>query len=157
MLKGIPEIISPELLKIMYEMGHGDEIIIADANFPAITLGKRIIRYDGVKILPLLDAMMEFFPLDRMVEYPVVLMETVSKDESTPPIWAEYQKIIEKYKQVNNYKELKDFNYVEFMERFSFYDRAKDAYAIIITSDFAAYGNIILKKDMFRTPPAEVK
>lgn len=136
MLKGIPNIISPELLKILDEMGHGDEIVIGDGNFPAASNAQRLIRCDGHNVPELLDAILKLMPLDTYVESPVMLMQT-SKDDPTPVIWAEYKEIINKHNGPTEMSEI---------ERFAFYDRAKTAYAIIATSESALYANVILKK-----------
>jgi L-fucose mutarotase len=138
MLKGIPNIISPELLKILMEMGHGDEIVIADGNFPAASNAKLLVRLDGHAIPPLLEAILQLFPLDTFVEKPVVLMDVVKNDNYKPEMWQIYSKIIRKYET--------SFSDFELMERYAFYERAKKAYAIIATGETARYANIILKK-----------
>ena len=91
MLKNIPKILSPELVKILMEMGHGDEIVIADGNFPSETIGKRVVRCDGHGVPELLDAIMKLFPLDTYTEKPVMLMEVVKGDPVVPTIWDEYK------------------------------------------------------------------
>lgn len=136
MLKGIPSIISPELLKILDEMGHGDEIVIGDGNFPAASNAKRLVRCDGHNVPELLDAILKLIPLDTYVESPVMLMQTGEGDPE-PVIWAEYRDIVNKNNGETKMSEI---------ERFAFYDRAKEAYAIIATSESALYANIILKK-----------
>ncbi len=138
MLKGIPSILSPELLKILMEMGHGDEIVIGDGNFPAASNAKRLVRADGHGVPELLTAILQLLPLDIYVEKPVTLMEVTAGDDYDPVIWKEYQEIVSKYD-----KEQTDFEYVE---RFAFYERAKNAYAIVATGEQALYANIILKK-----------
>ncbi|MFW6256614.1 MAG: L-fucose mutarotase [Bacillota bacterium] len=143
MLKGIPAIISPELLKVLMEMGHGDEIVLADGNFPAASKARKLIRCDGHGIPELLEAIMKYFPLDIYVDKPVALMELVSGDDYDPVIWDEYKKIIAKYSP-----EQTDFAYIE---RFNFYDRAKKAYAIVATGEQALYANIILKKGVVQS------
>lgn len=135
MLKGIPSILSPELLKIMMEMGHGDEIVIGDGNFPAASNAQRLIRCDGHTAPKLLDAMLQLMPLDTYVDAPVALMATTQGDPR-PVIWEEYQRILANHQQVKT----------EMIERFAFYERAKKAYAIIATGETALYANIILKK-----------
>ena len=96
MLKGIPSIISPELLKVLCEMGHSDRIVIADGNFPSESMGKnaKVIRCDGHGVPEILDAILQLFPLDTYVEKPVLLMEVVKGDNAKTPIWDEYKKII---------------------------------------------------------------
>lgn len=138
MLKGIPKILSPELLKILMEMGHGDEIVIADGNFPAAACTKRLVRCDGHGVPELLDAILKFFPLDTYVSNPVSLMQVASDDPVKPVIWEDYKRIVEVYDPKSSEFEL--------VERFKFYERAKNAYAIIATSESALYANILLKK-----------
>ena len=138
MLKGIPKIISPELLKTLMEMGHGDELVIADGNFPAEAIAQRIVRADGHNIPELLDAILKFFPLDPYVKNPVALMQVVPGDTVKTPIWDEYRAIVSKY----------DPKAAEFeqVERFAFYERAEQAFAVLATGESALYANIILKK-----------
>lgn len=136
MLKGIPNIISPELLKILDEMGHGDEIVIGDGNFPAASNAARLIRCDGHNVPELLDAILQLMPLDTYVESPVMLMATGESDP-TPEIWKTYSEIVTKNNGDTVFSQI---------ERFDFYDRAKKAYAIVATSESALYANIILKK-----------
>lgn len=142
MLKGIPTILSPELLKIMMEMGHGDEIIISDGNFPGASNANKLVRCDGNTVSQVIDAMLKFFPLDSYVKFPVALMAVVPGDNVKPIIWDEYKKIIEKYEPA-----VKEF---EMMDRFDFYERAKNAYAIVTTGETAQYANIILKKGVVK-------
>lgn len=142
MLKNIPKIMSPELLMTLMEMGHGDEIVIADGNFPAETIGKRVVRCDGHGVTELLDAVMQFFPLDTYTEKPVMLMEVVKGDPIVPTIWEDYKAIINKY-EPENCK-------IEMIERFEFYERAKKAYAVVATGEEAVYANIILKKGVVK-------
>ncbi|MFF2446638.1 L-fucose mutarotase [Neobacillus sp. NPDC058068] len=138
MLKGIPKIISPELMKVLLEMGHGDEIVLADGNFPAASCASRLIRCDGHGIIELLDAILKFFPLDTYSENPVSLMQVVEGDPATPTIWKDYRSAIKKYDQ--------DFTSFEMVERFAFYERSKKAFAIVATGESALYANILLKK-----------
>lgn len=142
MLKNIPNILSPELLKVLMEMGHGDEIVIADGNFPAASIAQRLIRCDGHGVPPILEAVLKLFPLDFFVEQPVALMAVVPGDKTKPTIWEEYRQIIKK-----NGEKFLDF---EFVERFAFYERARKAYAVIATSEAALYANIILKKGVIK-------
>ena len=137
MLKGIPSILSPELLKVLDEMGHSDEIVIADGNFPGASHAQRLIRLDGHNVPEILNAVLQLFPLDRYVAAPVALMEVVKGDPVVPVIWEEYKKIIVAHEE--------DIQ-IENIERFAFYERAKKAYAVITTSEKALYANIILKK-----------
>lgn len=140
MLKGIPNIISPELLKILDEMGHGDEIVIGDGNFPAASNAQRLIRCDGHNVPELLDAILQLMPLDTYVDSPVMLMQTTNGDP-TPEIWAEYQNIVNKNNGETKMSEI---------ERFAFYERTRKAYAVIATSEMALYANIILKKGVVK-------
>jgi len=142
MLNGIPAILSPELLKILMEMGHGDELVIADGNFPAASLARRLVRSDGNSATRLLEAILKFFPLDPYVDHPVALMEVVPGDTYKPAIWEKYKKIIQRTSNKNKS--------VETIERFEFYERAKTAYAVIATSETALYANILLKKGVVK-------
>ncbi|MBQ1464062.1 MAG: L-fucose mutarotase [Ruminococcus sp.] len=142
MLKGIPSVLSPELLKILMEMGHGDEIVIADGNFPSANIAKRLVRLDGHGVPEILDAVMKFFPLDTYTENPVALMEVVPGDDIKPVIWDDYRNIIRKHEP--------DRCNIEFVDRFAFYERAKDAYAVIATGESAVYANILLKKGVVK-------
>ena len=142
MLKGINPIISPELLKILMEMGHGDEIVIGDGNFPAASVAKRLVRLDGHGVCDILDAVLALMPLDAYVEAPAALMQVTPGDDVVPVIWEEYKRIIKKYEPDNNK--------IEEIERFAFYDRAKEAYAVVATGETAIYANIILKKGVVK-------
>jgi L-fucose mutarotase len=136
MLKHIPPCLSPELLKVLAEMGHGDEIVLADANFPAASLAQRLVRADNCNIPTLLDAILMYFPLDTFVDCPVVLMGTGDPDVR-PPIWQEYSKCI---------LGRDGDRPVALLERYEFYERAAQAYAIVATGETELYANIILKK-----------
>ncbi|MCD7730271.1 MAG: L-fucose mutarotase [Oscillospiraceae bacterium] len=142
MLKNIPKVLSPELVKTLMEMGHGDEIVLADGNFPSETIGQRVIRCDGHGVTELLDAVMQLFPLDTYTEKPVMLMEVVKGDPVVPTIWEDYKSVINKY-EPENCK-------IEMIERFAFYERAKTAYAVVATGEEAIYANIILKKGVVK-------
>ena len=141
MLKGIPNIISPELLKILDEMGHGDEIVIGDGNFPAASNAQRLIRCDGHNVPELLDAILQLMPLDSYVDSPVTLMELMwcDKGKVETPIWDEYKAIVKKHddRGADAFGEI---------ERFAFYEEAKKCYAIIATGESALYANLILQK-----------
>lgn len=141
MLKGIPPILSPDLLKILMEMGHGDEIVLADGNFPSASVAQRLVRSDGHQVTELLEAVLKFLPLDPFVERPVALMAVVPGDSTQPTIWETYREVIRRHEKFS------DFEYVE---RFSFYEHAKQAYAVVATSKSAPYANIILKKGLVR-------
>ena len=140
MLKGIPAILTPELLKVLAEMGHGDEIVLADGNFPAESMGKDavVIRADGHTVPEILDAVLQLIPLDQYVKEPTALMEVVPGDNVKPVIWEEYRSLLNKHGE--------NPQAVEMMERFAFYERAKKAYAIVATGETAIYANILLKK-----------
>ena len=140
MLKGIPNILSPELLKTLMEMGHGDEIVIVDGIFPADNNAQRLIRCDGHNVPDLLEAILRFFPLDTFVEQPVSLMEIVPGDNYKPEIWTDFKRIVCKY-----HHQFTDF---EFIERFNFYERVRKAYAIVASGEMARYANIILEKGL---------
>ena len=147
MLKGIPKLLSPELLKVLCEMGHSDRIVIGDGNFPAETMGKnaKVIRYDGQDIPALLDAILTVFPLDTYVDTPVSLMELMDRDKGRvqTPIWDEYKAIIAKYDD-------RGAAAVGNIDRFKFYDEAKDCYCILQTGETAIYANIILQKGVIK-------
>lgn len=145
MLKGISPLLSPELLKVLCEMGHGDELVIADGNFPCESMGKNavVIRADGHGVPELLDAILRLIPLDAYVEKPVALMEVVPGDTCPiPEIWDVYKKILNQY-EPNNCA-------IDMTERFAFYERAKKAYLIIATGETAIYANILLKKGVVK-------
>lgn len=145
MLKGIPNIISPDLLKALCEMGHGDELVIADGNFPVHSVGRdaAVIRADGHGVPEILDAVLQLIPLDTYTEKPVGLMEVVRGDDCPiPKIWDEYRQILEKREPCHHS--------VEYIERFAFYERAKKAYLIIATGESAAYANVLLKKGVIK-------
>ena len=142
MLKGISPVISPDLMKVIMEMGHGDELVIADGNFPSASIARRLVRADGLGCLVLLDAILSLFPLDEYVDKPVALMAVVPGDLYQPLIWTDYREIIQKHQIA-----FTDFDYVE---RFAFYERARNAYAVLATSEMALYANIILKKGVIK-------
>jgi len=135
MLKGIDKIISPDLLKIMMEMGHGDEIVISDGNFPAASIAQRLVRLDGHNAPEVIEAMLKLLPLDTYAQ-PVYLMAKVPGDNVETPIWDTYAEITGKYTDAKP----------EFLERYEFYERAKNAYAVVYTGESALYANVILKK-----------
>ena len=138
MLKGIPHILSPDLLKILAEMGHGDELVIGDCNFPAASIGKRCVRADGIGSAELLEAILQLLPLDTFVEAPVALMRVVAGTmDGVPPIWGQFRAIIE-----NCQPDIK----LEEIDRPAFYERAKNAYATVATTERALYACIIIKK-----------
>lgn len=141
MLKGISPIISPELLKVLCEMGHGDTIVIADGNFPSETMGKDaiVIRADGHGVPELLEAILKLFPLDAYVEKPATLMAVMAGDNAKTPIWDEYKKIVSEF-------DPRGGDAFENIDRFEFYEKSKKAYAIIATGETAIYANLMLQK-----------
>ncbi|RPF48972.1 L-fucose mutarotase [Hydrogenoanaerobacterium saccharovorans] len=139
MLKKIPKILSPELLKVLMEMGHGDEIVLADGNFPAVTCGQRVVRCDGHGIPELLDAILELLPLDvKYSDKPVGLMEVMAGDSYQPVIWQTYNEILARHEN--------PAPQIDYIERFAFYEKAKKAFAVVTTGEGALYANILLKK-----------
>lgn len=138
MLKNVPKLLSPALLKVLCEMGHGDEIVIGDANFPSESYGQRVIRADGIGGEALLDAILTMIPLDTYADSNLMLMALTPSDEGkvNPVIWDKYKEIA---KKDGNEK-------LEMIERFAFYERAKKAYAVIASGEEAIYANVIIKK-----------
>ena len=143
MLKGIHPAIGPELLKVLAEMGHGDEIILADAHFPGHSVNDKVLRADGVKITTLLDGILPLFELDSY-DNPLIMMQVVDGDSLDPSVESSYRAEIEKY--------VSDTPEIIRIGRFEFYDRAEKAAAVVMTGETAKYGNIILKKGV--TPSA---
>jgi len=138
MLKGISPLLSPELLAVLARMGHGDEIILADAHFPAESFNSRVLRADGLRIPELLSAILALFELDAYVPHPLVMMAPVEGDNLDPKVEESYLNSI----HITNPNVLS----IERIERFAFYERAKNAFAVVMTGETAKYGNIILKK-----------
>jgi L-fucose mutarotase len=138
MLIGISPLISPDLLSTLYRMGHGDEIVLADAHFPGETYGKRVLRADGLRIHALLDAILPLFVLDSYVESPLIMMAAVSGDQLDPAVETSYREAVDKY--------WPDTAPIQRIDRFAFYDRTKQAFAVLMTGETVKYGNIILKK-----------
>lgn len=141
MLKGISPLISPELLKVLCEMGHGDEIVLADANFPAESMGQRVVRADGIGAAELLRAILPLFPLDQYDESNFVLMSVVPGDPTVPVIWDEYRATLTAYEPDAK---------IQTIDRFAYYERAKKAYCIVATGESTQYANILLKKGVIR-------
>ena len=138
MLKRIPSILPPELLKVLMEMGHGDELVLADGNYPRFGHPSRVIRCDGHGIPELLEAILQFMPLDQYVEHPVTLMAVLDGDPYVPEIWDTYRQIIAKHEKAG----AKD----KAVHKQEFYQQAAAAYAVVTTSEAALYANVILKK-----------
>ena len=145
MLIGISPLIFPELLALLHRMGHGDEIVLADAHFPGETYGKRILRADGLRIPDLLDAILPLFALDTYVESPLIMMSAVSGDQLDPAVEISYRQAVDKH--------WPDTPPIQRIDRFDFYDRTKQAFAVLMTGETVKYGNIILKKGV--TPIVE--
>ena len=143
MLKGIPKILSPELLMVLAEMGHSDRLVIGDGNFPAESMGKDaiVIRMDGHGVPEILDAILQVFPLDTYVEKPVNLMELMPNDvgKVETPIWDIYKDIVAKHDE-------RGADAIGGIERFAFYEESKKVYAIIATGESAIYANVMLQK-----------
>ena len=136
MLKNIPACISPDLMHALMSMGHGEEIILADADFPAHSYCAKVLRADGLGVGTLLSAILPFFPLDHFVEDPVMIMAPVDKAAPEPAVWREFRGIIKSNDPA--------FTDLKPLERFEFYDRARKSFAIVVTSE--PDGNLILKK-----------
>jgi len=141
MLKNIPKILSPQLVKTLMEMGHGDEIVIADGNFPCESISKNVIRSDGLSGTGLLQAILQLFPLDTYAEHQIYLMEVVPGNNYNPEIWEQYTQILEKSGEKFA---------IGYLERFPFYERAKTAFAVLASGEEALYANIILKKGVIK-------
>ena len=139
MLKGISPLLSPALLAVLAEMGHGDEIVLADANFPSASVAadSKLIRADGIGMTDLLSAILPLFPLDQYDSENVILMEVVPGDPCVPVIWDEFRSVLGKHEPKAVPSTL---------ERSAYYDRARKAYAVVATGERAQYSNIILKK-----------
>ena len=141
MLRGIPDLISPDLLKILSEMGHGDDFVIGDLNFPAASNAQRLVRLDGHGVEPVLKAILALFPLDIYVESPVSLMQVAPGDPTVPKIQETIRSLVKVWDQRPAA--------VGLVERFAFYEKAKNAYAIVSTGETALYACVILKKGVF--------
>lgn len=146
MLKGINKILTGDILKTLCDMGHGDELVIADANFPAETVAKRLIRCPGIDGSQILEAISELFPLDTYVDFPASVMDLTDGDKAkgmpTPEVWGVYKEIL--YKMDNEFAEL------EKIERNEFYERTKNAFAVIQTGEERQYGNLLIVKGVVK-------
>lgn len=138
MLKGLSPLISPELMVAMMRMGHGDDLVLADANFPSDGLARSIVRADGHSIPALLDAILPWFPLDSYVPSPAFVMQPVAGDSPTPSIWETYQQLLSSY-------EKRPIS-LQGVERFAFYEQARKSYCVVATGETSSYGNLILRK-----------
>jgi len=138
MLKGISPLLGPDLLNVLYRMGHGDEIILADAHFPGERYNELVLRADGIRIDDLLEAILPLFELDAYTDHPVMMMAPVEGDMADPDVEKRYLKCIRKF--------YPGTTSIERLERFEFYERTEDAFAVVITGETSKYGNILLKK-----------
>jgi len=148
MLKGVPWILSPELLKILCEMGHNDVIVIGDANFPGTALaqsgGAKIVRDDGIGAVEMLDAILTMIPTDAYVDTPVVLMEKEPQDKDLEiPIWKEFEAVVEKH-------DPRGKGAIGFIKRFDFYAQTKNAYAVVQTGEQAVYACVMIRKGVIK-------
>ena len=141
MLKGIDPVIGPDLLALLRAMGHGDEIVIADANFPSTTMGRRLVRADGVDAVRMITAIVQLLPLDDFVPAAAFRMAVVGAPDAEPPIAQDFHRVLAE----NGYA-----GPIEALERFAFYERAREAFAIVATGELRLYGNLILKKGVLR-------
>lgn len=138
-MRNIPRIIGPEFMKTLLEMGHGDEIVFGDANFPAASMNQRIVHMEGCKITDILESIMQYFPLDNFADENVILMSVVQGHGKEPKVWEQYRDIIKNNDQERYFQE---FSY---LSREQFYERSKRAYAVVATGETEKYANIILK------------
>ncbi len=138
MLIGISPLLSPELLSVLYRMGHGDEIVLADAHFPGESVNSHVVRADGLRVADLLDAILPLLALDGYVDSPVMMMAPVPGDSLDPSVEASYREAID--------RQWPETPAIERIERFAFYERARGAFAVVMTGETAKYGNVILKK-----------
>ena len=142
MLKGLDPLLSADLLQVLRAMGHGDELAIVDANFPAATMGRRVVRLDGVSATRALEAVLSVVPLDDFVDEPCLRMEVVGDPDALPEVCAEFQTIIDR-------AENSRFPLAK-LERFAFYERARQAFALVQTGETRLYGNLLLKMGVVR-------
>jgi len=138
MLKGISPLLSPDLLQVLTRMGHGDEIVLADAHFPGESFNQNVLRADGLKVSDLLAAILPLFELDAYVDHPLIMMAAVEGDQLDPAVEQSYLTAIRKTNP--------DVPSIERIDRYAFYERTKSAFAVVMTGETAKYGNIILKK-----------
>ena len=141
MLKNIPPILGPDLLGILRAMGHGDEIAIVDANYPADSAGPELVRLDGISATDVLEAVLTLMPLDDFVDEAAIVMQVVGDASARPPVVDEFDAIVKKHEPKMG---------VSSLERFAFYDRVKTGYAIVQSGERRLYGNILLKKGIIR-------
>ena len=144
MLVGISPLLGPELLATLCRMGHGDEVVLADAHFPGETMGRRCLRADGLQVADLLDGILPLFCLDAYVQAPLSMMAAVDGDQHDPGVESAYRSAVDRY--------WPDTPPIAHLERFAFYERAKEAFAVVMTGDTAKYGNLILTKGVTPVP-----
>jgi L-fucose mutarotase len=144
MLVGISPLLSPELLATLCRMGHGDEVVLADVHFPGETMGRRCLRADGLQVADLLDGILPLFCLDAYVQAPLSMMAAVDGDQHDPGVESAYRSAVDRY--------WPDTPPIAHLERFAFYERAKEAFAVVMTGDTAKYGNLILTKGVTPVP-----
>lgn len=142
MLKRIDPLLTPDLLQVLAAMGHGDELVIVDANFPAVSTAQRLIRLDGVSATRALQAVLSLLPLDDFVDSPAAVMQVVGSPETVPEVVKEFQWLV-------NEAEGKEIKFT-MIDRFKFYERAHVAFAIVVSGETRLYGNVILKKGIIR-------
>ena len=142
MLKNIPKMMPPELMKIMLEMGHGDELLLCDGNYPKFGCPERCVRMDGHGICEILDMILKFFPLDAYVEHPTTLMAVLPGDPYKPEIWDKYREIGRLY-EADGLRE-------EAVEKPTFYEKGRHCYACVATGEKALYANVVLKKGVVK-------
>ncbi len=138
MLYGLSPLLSPELLSVLYRMGHGDEIVLADAHFPGESFNQRVLRADGLRVAALLDAILPLFVLDAYVDHPVIMMAAVAGDRLDPEVEKSYRQAVDRH--------WPQTPAILRIERFAFYERTQKAFAVVMSGETAKYGNIILKK-----------
>ena len=142
MLRHIDPILSPDLLAILREMGHGDEVAIVDANFPAVTMGKRVVRAVGVTATHMAEAILKLMPLDAFVDESAFTMRQVHAPDEPAPVCLEFEALVKRYSKGK-------FG-VTALERFAFYDRVRTCFAVVTTAERRLYGNVILKKGVLQ-------
>ncbi len=139
MLKGVDPLLNADLLYILRAMGHGDDLVLADTNFPSTTMGRRLVRMDGVPGPRLLEAILSVLPLDDFVPDPALRIEVVGDPDAEPPVCAEYAAVLQRHGAR-----------LGKLERFAFYDRARQAFAVVASGETRLYGCVLLKKGVIR-------
>ena len=144
MLKGLHPLLSPDLLHVLASMGHGDEVVLVDSNFPAASHAKRLVRLPGVAVSEALKAVLSVMPLDSFVDLPAFTMQVVGEVSAVPPAVADVNRVLSEH----------GCRGAGTLERFVFYDRAAGAFAIVATGEARSYGNVLLRKGVV-APRAE--